>query len=148
MLRGWVSAARMTSSLVPRLMLHAVSVGGVFGEERKSLDIRLGRLVLQSRLANAQMREREWSQTYSALLELAVVAGLLDAVEQLLDQRGVLGLGPGGRLVLSGRHCGVGGLMVRMAFRIGSENLLSPGFTAVARPGVVWDAVRRECDGS
>lgn len=47
------------------------------------------------------------SATYSALLELTVVAGLLHAVKQFLDQRGVVGLGPGSGLVLSGRHCGV-----------------------------------------
>lgn len=42
-----------------------------------------------------------------ALLELPVVAGLLDAVEKLLDESRVLGLGPGGRVVLT-RHCRCG----------------------------------------
>jgi hypothetical protein len=37
------------------------------------------------------------------LLELSVVAGLLDAVEELLDESTVLGLGPGSRFVLT-RH--------------------------------------------
>ena len=106
MLRGWVSAARMTSSLVPRLILDIPSVGGRAKFEHSG-DVRLGRFVLQSQSVFAQNVRGE-SATYSALLELTVVAGLLDAVKQLLDQRGVVGLGPGSGLVLSGRHCGVG----------------------------------------
>lgn len=70
--------------------------------------IRLGRLVLQPGLANVLIQP-DCHKTYSALLQLAVVASLLNAVKQLLDQRRVLGLGPGGRLVV--RHvervCGV-----------------------------------------
>ena len=42
-----------------------------------------------------------------SLLQLAVVAGLLDAVQNLLDEGLVLGLGPGGRLVLA-RHGEIG----------------------------------------
>jgi hypothetical protein len=38
------------------------------------------------------------------LLQLAVVAGLLDAVQELLDEGGVLGLGPGNRIVLVGHY--------------------------------------------
>ena len=111
---------------------------GVSGEDDKlagaAVD-RLGRLVLKCRLANDfQAHQLRRGPTYGTLLQLAVVAGLLHAVKQLLDQRGVLGLGPSGGLVLSGRHCGVGWLMVRMTR--GSEVVLSPGFTAFARPGV------------
>lgn len=49
-----------------------------------------------------------------SLLELAVVASLLDAVQDLLDEGLVLGLGPGGRLVLA-RHgeIGLGGMCCR-----------------------------------
>lgn len=63
--------------------------------------IRLGRLVLQSRLANALIQP-DCHGTYSALLQLAVVASLLNAIKQFLDKRRVLGLGPSGRLVV--RH--------------------------------------------
>jgi len=48
----------------------------------------------------------QWDSTYGTLLELPVVAGLLDAVQELLNEGSVLGLGPGSRLVLSG-HCEV-----------------------------------------
>ena len=47
------------------------------------IDVRLGRLV-------------------SSLLELPIVASLLDAVQNLLDERSILSLGPGGRFVLAG----------------------------------------------
>jgi len=46
-------------------------------------DVRLGRLV-------------------SSLLELPIVASLLDAVQNLLDERSILSLGPGGRFILAG----------------------------------------------
>jgi hypothetical protein len=81
--------------------------------------------------------------TYSALLQLPVVAGLLDAVKELLDQRGVLGLGPSGGFVLS-RHFAVGRSVEKddVVFRLwtcrqGSLRLLALGLRGCER----W-----ECD--
>lgn len=103
----------------------------------KRSDIRLGRLVLQISVSqhSASSQSQAALKTYGALLQLAVVARLLHAVEQLLDQRGVLGLGPSSRVVLS-RHRVVGVAIEKGRWR-GNGNGFSPGFTAVARPGNV-----------
>jgi hypothetical protein len=112
MLSGWVSAARMTSSLVPRLMLHLSSVPSSYHDRRRPSTYDLV-ASFWTRVSQCSDRNYGNGKTYSALLELAVVAGLLHTVEQLLDQRGVLSLGPSGGLVLSG-HCVVGRSRVKM----------------------------------
>lgn len=95
MLSGCVSAARMMSSLVPRETLEKPCQFSLDSGNKWGVHVRLGGLV-------------------GSLLELAVVAGLLDAVQDLLDEGLVLSLGPGGRLVLA-RHgeSGLGGMCCR-----------------------------------
>lgn len=73
--------------------------------------------------------------TYGALLELAVVAGLLDAVKQLLDESRILGLGPGSRLVLGHFEVGSINRMDDVVFRDGSCRRSS---LRVLAPGLLW----------
>ena len=80
--RGWVSAARITSSEVPRDSDLVAS----FCEDNTA--------VSESSNMNAI-----GDVTYSALLELAVVRALLDHVKQLLGETSV-GKRPSGRLLI------------------------------------------------
>lgn len=106
MLSGWVSAARMTSSLVPRLILCASRQPDSVGRRHSGRSRHTTWSLRSGALVSRHSPTKLVHATYSALLELPVVARLLHAVQKLLDEGGVLGLGPGSRLV--GRHVGVG----------------------------------------
>ena len=83
-----MSAARIISSLVPREMDLVASLAPFFSclnsNDEKSA------LLLRS--------EVNW------IIYAPVVAGLLHAIEELLDQASVLSLGPSGRFVLCVGH--------------------------------------------